>query len=112
MACNRSHAVLQKSVDFSPRIQKGLLKHAHRRDSKNHKAQVFRAICRVATHDGDFSLAKLREIPGVRKIFESARQVEINALKTKDEVIENVGKGDYRLTPVGKRLAIHYTAGL
>ena len=104
-------AVLQKSVEFTPRIKRGLLKHAHQRDSKNHKAQVFRAICRVAKDDGDVSLAKLREIPEVRKIFQSARQVVINALKTKDGVIENVRKGYYRLTPLGERLAINYTAG-
>ena len=97
-------------VDFPLRIIRGLLKHACQKNSKNHKARVFRAICQVARGSGEFSLAKIREIPEVQKILESARHVEIYALKKNDKVIENICKGLYRLTPLGRRLAEVYCA--
>ena len=103
---------LQESFEFPLRIRRGLLKHASQGNSDNHKAQVFRAICKIAKEDGDVSLAKVRENPRIQEIFHSARQVEIHALKKYDKVIENVDKGNYRLTPLGKLLAEVYDAEL
>ena len=94
--------------DFPPRITRGLLKYAHEESSKNHKAQVFRAFCRVAKESEEISLARVKEDPGIHSIFQTARQVEIYALKRFDKVIENTRKGHYRLTPLGQRLADVY----
>lgn len=96
---------IQVEDQFNDNIRRGLLKYAHDESASNKKAQVFRAICKIAREYEEISVSLIKQDPLIRKILESSRHVELYMLKTHDMVIYNTRKGHYSLTQLGQQLS-------
>lgn len=90
---------------FTDNIKRGLLKYAHDESASNKKAQIFRAICKIARESEEVSVSLIKQNPLIRRILESSRHVELYMLKNHDMVIYSTRKGYYSLTQLGQQLS-------